>query len=224
MASPRLKIIDPVSRQPECGVGADGLSPMDPPDAFSPPAMNRVPPEEMHPFLRKLTEEHKLFLEELRVFEETIHAIQESGFTRDLDRQLHHFFHFFEEEFVVHSRREETAMFPLLHKRLIADGEHSQSEIPTTGVSLMQDDHHRLVQLAAVVLNFLELGFRLPDQSSRLIVLDAALEQAKSLIEVLRLHIFREDNVLFSSAHRLITSAEFDLMQFSGVNRSDVTV
>lgn len=225
MGSPRLKIIDPVERQPECGVDADGMSPMDPPEAYSPPAMNRVPPEEMHPFLRKFTDEHVSFLEELKIFEETILSIQETGFTKELDRKLRHFFHVFEQDFVPHNRREEVTLFPLLNERLIADGEHSTSEVPTTGVDLMQDDHHRAVQLAAVVLNFLELAFRLPDPKSKLIVLDAALEQGKSLVELLRLHIFREDNVLFSSAHRLIALTEFDLMQSSGeISGSEVVV
>ena len=46
-----------------------------------------------------------------------------------------------------------------------------------------------------------------------MIVLDAALEQGKNLVELLRLHVFREDNVVFSLAHRLIATTEFDEMQ-----------
>jgi hemerythrin-like domain-containing protein len=62
-------------------------------------------------------------------------------------------------------------------------------------------------------VNFLGLVFRLPDERSGMIVLDAALEQGKNLVELLRLHVFREDNVIFSLAHRLISTAEFDEMQ-----------
>ena len=46
-----------------------------------------------------------------------------------------------------------------------------------------------------------------------MIVLDAALEQGRNLVELLRLMVFRKDNVLYSLAHRLISSAEFDRMQ-----------
>lgn len=195
------------------------ISPMDPPEAYSPPILDRVDPAEMHPFLRKFTEDHAHFMEELKIFEEAIFSIQKTGFTRELDGKLRHFFHFFDSDFVPHSQLEESALFPLLHKRLIADGEHSpivadKSEVPTTAVDLMRADHLKAVQLAAVILNFLGLAFRLPDEKSRLIVLDAALEQGKNLVELLRLHIFREDNILFSLANRVISENEFDEMQF----------
>src|SRR3989338_3635678 len=146
-------------------------------------------------------------MEELKLFKETIFSIQKTGFTRELDCKLRHFFHFFDSDFVPHSQLEEAALFPLLGKRLIADGEHSPigagtSEVPTTAVDLMKADHLKAVQLAAVILNFLGLAFRLPDEKSRLIVLDTALEQGKNLVELLRLHIFREDNIVFALAHQ----------------------
>lgn len=217
MDTQTLNQIDPLKKQPELGVEGGDMSPMDPPEAYAPPAMNRVPLSALHPFLKKLTDEHALFMEELNVFEDTILAIQKTGFTKELDGKLRHFFHFFDSDFVPHSQIEEAALFPLLHKRLIADGEHSpvgvgKNEVPTTAVDLMKADHLKAVQLAAVVLNFLGLAFRLPDEKSRLIVLDASLEQGKNLVELLRIHIFREDNIVFSLAHGLITGDEFDQM------------
>ncbi len=212
----KLNQVDPLRKQPEKGLddGQD-LSPMDPPDAYAPPSLAPVAAAEMHPFLRKFRDEHVPFMEELNAFEETILSIQKTGFTKGSDAKLRHFFHFFDQEFTPHSRREEATLFPLLHERLIADGEHSKGEVPTTAIDLMEDEHAKAMQLAAVVLNFLGLAFRLPDERSRLIVLDAALEQGKNLVELLRLHIFREDNVVFSLAHRLISRAEFDQMQSS---------
>ena len=85
--------------------------------------------------------------------------------------------------------------------------------ISITATDLMQDEHAKALQLAVVVVNFLGLVFRLPDERSGMIVLDAALEQGKNLVELLRLHIFREDNVVFILAHRLISTAKFDEMQ-----------
>lgn len=213
MDTSNLNQVDPLKKQSEKGLSVDGLSPMDPPEAYSPPAMDRISLEEMHPFLKNLSEEHAAFMEELKNFDEAILAVQKTGFTKELDSKLRHFFHFFDRDFVPHSRREEAALFPLLHKSLIADGEHGKGEVPTTAIDLMMDDHLKAVQLAAVVLNFMGLSFRLPDEKSRLIVLDAALEQGKNLVELLRLHIFREDNIVFSSAHRLIPKTEFDRMQ-----------
>ena len=212
---------DPLKKQVEHGVIGDDLSPMDPPGAYTPPAMMPVSPSEMHPFLRKFIEEHVSFANELNLFEEAIITIQKSGYTKELDTKFRHFFHFFDRDFIQHSHREEVILFPLLNARLIADGEHSKTEVPTTGVDVMEDDHLKAVQLAAVVLNFLGLVFRLPDEKSRLIVLDTALEQGKNLVELLRLHIFREDNVVFPAMHRLISNEEFDGMSSRAERRLD---
>ena len=209
-----LKRIDPLGRQPDRGsdIGS-GSSPMDPPDAYAPPGLEPVSAAALHPFLGTLRHRHVPMMEALSAFEETILSIQKSGYTRESDARLRQFFHSFDEAFSPRSRRREAALFALLHERLIADGEHSKGEIPTTAIDLMEDDCAKSLQLAAVVLNFLGLVFRLPDEKSRLVVLDAALEEGRNLIELLRLLIFRMDNVVISLAHRLISAAEFDQMQ-----------
>lgn len=209
----KLNRIDPLRKQPERGLdGGKDLSPMDPPDAYAPPSVEPVPAAELHPFLRKFRDEHIPLMEEVNAFEEAILSIQKTGYTKESDAKLRHFFHFFDHGFIPHSRREEATLFPLLRARLIADGEHGKGKVPTTAIDLMEDEHLKAMQLAAVVLNFLGLVFRLPDERSRLIVLDAALEQGKNLVELLRLHVFREDNVVCALAHRLISRAEFDEM------------
>ncbi len=68
------------------------------------------------------------------------------------------------------------------------------------------------MQITSVCFNFFGLASRLPDADSRTIVLDLAIEQGKALIEYLRLHIFREDNVIFPLAQKFITEEEFDEM------------
>jgi iron-sulfur cluster repair protein YtfE (RIC family) len=209
-----LNRIDPLRKQAERGLDSGtGLSPMDPPDAYAPPSVAPVPAAELHPVLRKFRDEHVPFMEELNAFEEAILSIQKAGYTKESDAKLRHFFHFFDQEFTPHNRREEATLFPLLHQRLIAVGEHGKGSNVTTAIDLMQDEHAKAMQLAAVVVNFLGLVFRLPDERSGMIVLDAALEQGKNLVELLRLHVFREDNVVFSLAHRLISATEFDEMQ-----------
>ncbi len=210
----KLHRIDPLHKQAERGLDiAPGSSPMDPPDAYSPSGIEPVPAEALHPFLRQFRDEHVPFMEELNAFEAAILSIQKNGYAKESDAKLRHFFHYLEQEFTPHSRREEATVFPLLHQRLIASGEHGQGSVPTTAIDLMQDEHAKAMQLAAVVVNFLGLVFRLPHERSAMIVLDAALEQGKNLVELLRLHVFREDNVVFPLAHRLISAAEFDEMQ-----------
>jgi len=208
-----LNRVDPVKKQTLHGLAAlESLSPMDPPDAYAPPSIVPVAVEDMHPYLRQMVEEHKPFLVEVDAFEDAIISIQKGGYTKEADGRLRRFLNFLDEEFIAHNRREEAALFPLLRQRLIAAGEHGSGDDPDTPVDLMQDEHIKAVQLAAVILNFLGLAFRFPDEGTRLIVLDAALEQGKFLVELLRLHMFREDNVVFPLAHQLITPAELDRM------------
>jgi len=208
-----LKRVDPVEKQTIHGLAAlESLSPMDPPDAYAPPSIVPVAIEDMHPYLRKMAEEHQPFLLEVDAFEDAIISIQKGGYTKEADGRLRHFLNFLDEEFIGHNRREEAALFPLLRLRLLAAGEHGSGVDPETPVDLMQDEHIKAVQLAAVILNFLGLAFRLPDEGTRLIVLDAALEQGKFLVELLRLHMFREDNVIFPLAQQLLTPAELDRM------------
>lgn len=208
----KLQRMEPLHRPAETGID-DGLSPMNAPDAYAPPSMAPVPVEEMHPVLRQYVAEHVHFLEEVGAFEDTLIGIRKTGYTREFDRRLKHFLNFFDEEFIAHNRREEMTLFPLLRARLLETGEHGTGDDPATAIDLMLDEHTKATQLAAVILNFLGLAFRFPDEKSRLIVLDAALEQGGFLVELLRLHVFREDNLLFALAHRLIDPADFDRLQ-----------
>lgn len=208
-----LKRMDPVKKQAERGsLEQEGLSPMDPPDAYAPPNAAPVSLEEMHPYLRQLVQEHQPLLGEVDAFENAILTIQKGGYTKEADGRLKHFLNFFDEEFIAHNRREEATLFPLLRKRLLATAEHGSGQTPQTPVDLMQDEHTKAAQLAAVILNFLGLAFRFPDEKTRLTILDAALEQARFLVELLRLHVFREDNLIFPLAQQLITASEFDQM------------
>ncbi|MCC6850271.1 MAG: hemerythrin domain-containing protein [Deltaproteobacteria bacterium] len=207
-----LKTIDPVRRQAELGTESTGLSPMDPPEAFAPPGLEPIPPAELHPFLRRLGEEHARLTEALDGLETVLQEVGTSGFTTNVDHAVMRFLEVFDRDFVSHSREEEAVLFPPLHQRLIDDGEHSRGETVTTAVDVMCGEHLKAVQLAAVVLNLLRVGSCLPDERSARIVIGAALREAENLIELLRLHMFREDNIVFASAQRLLSTAELDAM------------
>lgn len=205
---------DPVRKQADRGDDTGGaLSPMDPPDALAPPSVDTVATEDLHPFLLGLKDGRAPLLGHLEAFEETLVTIRKDGYTKETDSALRHFFNFLDEEFAPRKRRAETALFALLHQRLMQHGEHSKEDDPSSAVDLMDDDYTKALQLGAVVVNFLGVAFRLPDQNSSLLVLDTALEQSKEMIELLRLIMFRMDNVITPLAHRLISVAEFDQMQ-----------
>lgn len=186
---------------------------MDPPDAYSPPGVvEEIPRDQMHSILQDFYEEHDQITEALVKFEEALLTIQAEGITKEADEALRVFFEFFDTEFMKHDKKEEKILFPLLAKRLIEKGEHSQGRVPTTAIDMMEGDHLKAVQLVGVVFNFFGLSIRLPDEKSRAIVLDAAIEQGKILVELLRLHIFRENSIVFPLAHKYIETCEFNQM------------
>ena len=205
---------DPLKRMVERQSEREEFSPMDPPDAYSPPAGEEIPVEQMPMALRKLMDDHSVCAEELKKFEDVLSRIQEEGLTKEIasDGGIGHFFRFFDERIVLHNVKEEKVLFPVLSRRLLEEGEHSQGAQPRSAVDMLEDDHGKLLQLAAVAFSFFGLAVRLPDSASRAITLDAALEQSKALVEGLRLHVFREDHVVFPMAARLLTDIELTAM------------
>ena len=97
----------------------------------------------------------------------------------------------------------------MLHERLIESGEHGNGETPETAVDLMEDDHNKFIQLATLSFNMLGLGSRLRDIESRGVTFDLAYNSGRELVELLRLHIFREDETLFPLAQQLLTEEDF---------------
>lgn len=211
----KLQKIDPLKRSAKKQTEAPEFSPMSPPDAYAPPNMEAVPYEALPMVLRRLTDEHEAFCEPLKSFEDTLTQLQEDGLTpnKDVDEGLRNFFTFFDDHIVVHQLAEDKILFPTLHERLLEKGEHGAGQPPRTAVDMLEDDHAKVMQLAAVTFNFLALAARLPDPASRAVVLDAGLEQGKALIEMLRLHMFREDNVVFALAARHLDESTFNDME-----------
>lgn len=212
----KLNAVDPLTKQAERGIEHEGMSPMDPPEAYAPPGLDGVALADLHPFLRNLGDEHVQFSKELDTIEEVIQSVQVNGFSMAADRAIMTFLEALDRDFVPHSQEEELALFPLLNERLIADGEHSKGATMTTAVDVMRDEHLKAVQLAAVILNFIRIASVLPDEESALIVVNAALREVTNLVELLRLHMFREDNIVFASANRLISTAALDTMAANG--------
>lgn len=187
------------------------MSPFDPPDAFDPQNIEPVPYDELHPFLKKLADEHTAFSNVLNEFEEALINWRENNwqFDKEIDKKLKNFFEFVDEKVPVHNQNEEKKLFPLLNKKLIEIGEHNSKDSSLTGISIMEDEHIKVAQAAAIVFNFLGLGSRLPDQRSKEITFQAAYEQGIAIIETMKLHIFREENILFSQAMKLFGEEEF---------------
>jgi len=75
-------------------------------------------------------------------------------FTDAINSGLKQFFNFFDEKVPLHNQKEEKKLFPLLQEKLIETGEHNSKDTSYTGISLMEDEHIKVAQAAAIVFNF----------------------------------------------------------------------
>lgn len=204
---------DPIKRIVE-KENSEELSPMDPPDAYSPPSVDEIAYDQMDDVLKKFIDEHKVCQEKLNAFEAALNKIKTDGFgaSKEVHSVLSDFFRFVDTNISKHNIKEEKCLFPLLYKRYIESGEHSTGPDNRNAVDMLEDDHIKFIQNAAIIFTLFGLAGRLPDQSSRLVLLDLAIEQGKNLVEMLRLHIFREDKIVFPFAQKHLTSEDFKII------------
>ena len=187
-----------------------------------PTTIDPVPYEKMPPLIRKFMDEHKKAIGEINLFEQELIRFKKERWVMDqsMNQAFGQFFNFLDNTILDHNRREEKKLFPLLQERLLQSGEHSayekyfsnEASNSRTAVELMEDEHVTFIQFSALVFNFLSLAGKLPDIRSQSMVSDLAYEQALQLIEMLRLHMQREDQTLFPLAVNLITEEEFEEM------------
>ena len=210
----KLKDEDPIIREAIKG-NIDELSPMDPPDAYDKERALGAKYEDMHSKIKELMDEHKEVLVRTETFDKALLEFKESNFvfSQDINNKFNEFFVYFDEHILPHNRKEEQGLFLVLHDKLIESGEHSTGDDPSTAVDLMEDDHIKFIQLATLSFNLLGLGTRLPDNHSRALTFDLAYNNGKELVEMLNLHIFREDNTLFPLAQKLLSKQDVEQLR-----------
>ncbi len=212
----KLKETDPIRRKVEKKLEISEHSPMDPPEAYDKESANvdGIGYSDMASPLKSMMDEHKELNQYTEKFESALGEFHQSkyNFTQDISDKFNEFFLYFDNHILPHNRKEERYLFPILHAKLVEDGEHGTGDDKMTAVDLMEDDHVKFIQLATLTFNLLGLASRLPDASSRGITFDLAYHNGKELIELLRLHVFREDNTVFPLAQKLLTTEELDVI------------
>lgn len=208
----KLKQIDPILPQdPVDLTSQEGTSPFSPPDAFAHPVDNGVTVETMHPYLRTLAQEHAAYSARLDELEELLGAIRErKAISAEAFRELRAFFAHFDTEVVAHNRREERELFPVLRRRFAEHGELSNGPKPVGPCSVLEGEHVEAIRIASVAIGFCALAHRLEEEASKQMVLSIALERCQALIAHLRLHIFREDRIVFALAQEYMSTEELD--------------
>lgn len=202
---------EPVKRNVEKGLEDTEHSPMDPPSAYQQPGTVELPAGGMDPAIREFVDEHKVAIKQAEDFEKALVQFKTTGYKVDhkTNEIFSDFFKYFDTELLPHNDKEEKALFPLLNQRLIEAGEHSKGETKLTAIDVMEDDHVKFIQLGALSFNLLGLATRIKDDASRIFILDTAYETARELIELLKLHIYREDHTLFPLAQKYLNKQEF---------------
>lgn len=208
-----LQKVDPLKKQVEVSAkdrGAD-LSPMSPPEAHTPPSSVKVEYEQMHPYLKKLVDEHndlKLVMGEFRKTVDHIGISRET--TGRVDKSVRNFFNIFMTDFLVHNREEEKVLFPVLAKRFLEIGEHSKAANPITPIDVLMSEHIEALQVAVEAKCTWELLQQVFDPPSQTILLGNFMRKTNTLLEMMKLHIFREDDIVFSLAQKHLTQEELD--------------
>jgi len=209
----KLQKIDPLAPQPTVDLtGQQGASPFDSPDEYS-KALDGVSPENFHPYLRGFVDEHVELVEHLDSLEKWVTDVRAEGkITAQQFGKIQGFFEYFENDLIAHNRREERELFAILRRRMLERGEHSSGPDPITPVSVLEAEHIQGVQIAAVAKGFCALAHRLEDAASLRMVLSIALERCEALVKMMRLHVFREDRIVFVLAQEYLTSEEFEAL------------
>jgi len=210
----KLQEIDPLKPQPTVDLKQnEGLSPMDPPEAYAANLPEGTPVEEMHPLLQELISEHISFKQHIQLFDEALSELQKTkNLTPSDEAKIQNFFKYFDEEFIPHNRKEERHLFPLLSKRLLESGEHSKGRDPITAVDVLESEHVQAMQLGAVIQNLMTLLPQVEDPKSKNTLRNSLIDNGKVLIEMLGLHIFREDSIAFALAQKLMSAEDFTSM------------
>lgn len=203
---------EPIHRSVEHGLETEVISPMEPPQPYQLVGLHNLLPETLVKPLKVLFDDHVKFIAVIDDFEAAMNDYKSASWQMEasISKRLKDFFRFMDEVTPLHNAMEEKAFFPILHEKLIISGECSPGEHPTTAVDVMEDDHIKTLQSSALIFNLLGIANRLKDAVSRDTILQIAHDQGRELTETLRLHIFKENEVLFPLAQKLMSEAEFD--------------
>lgn len=207
----QLPLMEPkITRHVEHDLDENISSPMAPPESSHHGTITKVPPEELAPCLKILWDEHRGFLDVLDGFEKALGNFKNENWqiSPETSKAFGRFFEFMDHDTPRHNGREEKSLFPVLHEKLIAAGECSPGEHPTTAIDIMEDDHLKVAQATAIIFNLLGISGRLRDGASRAVLCQIAHDQGREVVEVMRLHILKENEVLLPHAQQLCSPAE----------------
>lgn len=155
----------------------------------------------MPPLMEELQAEHREALAHLDALDQSITAIAperapDPPSSTDHRRLISEAVKFLETPMMRHLDAEETALFPLMQRRLGSAGP----------IQVMESEHRWLREHVAELARLTQWDGDIPQNShwARL------RREADQMIEVLTGHIYKEDNVLFPMAAQLLSPADWE--------------
>ena len=206
--------IDPVKAQAIANADdMGGLSPMGDAEDFQPDQDIQFAYDDLHPFFQELFNEHVELTSYVEKLNQAVTLLgKEHVLSPESGNLIKEFLEFFHMEFVPHNKKEESKFFPLLHERLMATEEHSNSANPFTGIKILEDDHIHALRLGAILSNQVYLMGQFKDFKTQSILCNEIKKTANELAEVIELHIFREDHIALGLGQKLLTKEELDMI------------
>lgn len=202
---------DPLKKQEKVEkLNNDTMSPMAPPEAYEGSTPKDLGRNSDNKFLQELEQDHIEFMAHINSFISAMHdAKEKKKIEADCLRRILSFFEYFDKEFVIHNKKEERYLFPILTKRLIESGEHSVGlGERTTPIDILESEHMQALQLGAIISNAIEILPRIKNEDAHYSILANAVNKGFVLAELLKLHIHREDNIIFVLAKNLLTDED----------------
>ena len=203
--------LDYIERQREHGLQQQGLSPMEPPTLDQIIALKKIPEKKCR-MIERFNKDHHELLVLIKDLEGKLESINRTKqINPQAARSIANFLEFMTNDFVDHNEEEERYLFPLLEPELLKHNESNTTFGETeTPVALLEAEHVQLMQLTAILDTLAHLLTKIKDDESYQIVLNQFLIQAKTTLHILKLHIEKEDKVIFIMAYNYINQDELD--------------
>jgi hemerythrin-like domain-containing protein len=147
--------------------------------------------------LDKLAADHRSALQVLQDIKQTSESLVTSEFAEQTFARFIEAVDFIDGEVRTHNMQEEEFLFPELEKTLPAQGP----------MHVMRAEHHQLYTSYAGLQELISAVRQSKDDQAKRIEL---AEKAKVLVNLLTNHIYKEDNILFPMARRMLTPEQLE--------------
>lgn len=153
----------------------------------------------MNRFIRKLLTEHEHGLVQLGFLDDATQRMNKKGFSEEDFRIVKKSSAFISHEVRLHSESEEINLFPLLEKHLSQNG-------PT---QVMRVEHRLLWDRLNKFNKSIEM---VENDKNNLEFLKSLRSNAQQIVGLLSEHIYKENNILFPMAEKILTENELKLL------------